>query len=132
MMTHIIKAEDQLVLVIKIMYSVLTLTLLISSVSGGNHPNCGTKGPASNQRIVGGTETKPLEFPWQGSLRLNGLSGFRHICGCAILNEKWIITASHCVDGNTNPNSYKIRLGEHDMSKTEGTEVDVAASKVIH
>lgn len=45
-------------------------------------------------RIIGGENARPGQFPYQVSLQC----GNRHICGGSILNEKYILTAAHCVD----------------------------------
>lgn len=44
-------------------------------------------------KIVGGDFAKENQFPHQIALYKNG--AFR--CGGSIFNEKWIITAAHCV-----------------------------------
>ncbi|ESN95804.1 hypothetical protein HELRODRAFT_114601 [Helobdella robusta] len=59
--------------------------------------------------IVGGIEARPNEFPWQISLQ--SASGF-HMCGGSIMNDQWIITAAHCVDGE-NPANLRIVAGLH-------------------
>ncbi len=51
---------------------------------------------ASEQEIVGGTNTTIATNPWQVSLQTS--SGF-HFCGGSVLNANWILTANHCVDG---------------------------------
>lgn len=49
-------------------------------------------------RIVGGEDANIADYPWQISMQTT--SGF-HYCGGSILNEEWIVTAAHCVDGST-------------------------------
>ena len=50
-------------------------------------------------RIVGGTEATPGEFPYQISFQKIGFDKSWHYCGGSIYNEYWIITAGHCVEG---------------------------------
>lgn len=46
-------------------------------------------------RIIGGSNAKITDFPYQASLRLGGTY---HLCGGSIISEKYILTAAHCVD----------------------------------
>lgn len=43
-------------------------------------------------RIVNGTEAVQHSWPWQIQLRLSG----EHKCGASIIDENWVVTASHC------------------------------------
>lgn len=108
---------------------------LFGLASAANHPQCGTKGPqGASARIVGGTNTERLEFPWQGSLRYySPTAGWYHTCGCTLLNEQWVLTAAHCVDrsGVVDPTKYRFLGGEHDRSKNDGTEVEVTVEKIF-
>jgi len=48
---------------------------------------CGIKGSSHPLwRIIGGNDTKPLEYPWMAFLG----------CGGAIIDEEWVMTAGHC------------------------------------
>lgn len=46
-------------------------------------------------QIIGGEVAKPGEIPYQVSLQIEKI-GF-HFCGGSILNERYVITAAHCV-----------------------------------
>ncbi len=43
--------------------------------------------------MVGGTNAEESEFPFIVSLTRRG----GHFCGASIVNDKWIMTAGHCV-----------------------------------
>lgn len=70
----------------------------------------------ASQRIVGGEDAAVGGFPYQCSLQVYA---WKHICGCAILSNKWILTAAHCVRGRA-PASLDILVGTNDL-KNGGT-----------
>uniref|UniRef100_F6SNU6 Transmembrane protease serine 2 n=1 Tax=Monodelphis domestica TaxID=13616 RepID=F6SNU6_MONDO len=56
---------------------------------------CGTVMKVNQlNRIVGGTNAAPGEWPWQVSLHVQGV----HVCGGSIITPEWIVTAAHCVE----------------------------------
>lgn len=46
------------------------------------------------QRIFGGQNATEGQFPYQVSLKYYN----RHTCGGSILNERWILSAAHCIN----------------------------------
>ncbi|XP_039443785.1 serine protease easter-like isoform X1 [Culex pipiens pallens] len=71
-------------------------------------------------KIVGGEETEPNEFPW--TVRLvylrNGVRQFR--CGGSLISEYYVLTAAHCVVELRTYELIAVRLGEWDTT----TQVD--------
>lgn len=86
-----------------------------------NHTVTPTKKPRTLEtRIVGGHVVSEGELPWQVALIVRQ-SG--HLfCGGSILSRRWVITAAHCIVEAPGP--FIIRVGEHDLFITEGTEQD--------
>lgn len=79
---------------------------------------CGRRAP-SRARIIGGTTTKPGEYPWMVSIHLQDriTKRFVHFCGGSILNERYIVTAAHCIKQHSVPSRYLIYTGLYEISK---------------
>lgn len=45
-------------------------------------------------KVVGGTDAAPGAYPFVVSLRT---ASNAHFCGGSILNNNWVLTASHCL-----------------------------------
>ncbi|XP_064482491.1 transmembrane protease serine 9-like [Ornithodoros turicata] len=94
---------------------------------------CGKLGGDSTEahpKIVGGKDAKPLEFPWQVSLRMmrkGGLSG--HFCGGSLITDKHVLTAAHCVQEGDD-NKYAVIVGDHQRNANDPTEELIEVQKV--
>ena len=61
----------------------------------------------SSREIVGGSNTTIAENPWQ--ISLGDSSGFQ-FCGGTVLSASWILTANHCVTGES-PSGLRVNAG---------------------
>ena len=72
--------------------------------------------------IVNGTESAPEARPYQVSLQ----SGGEHYCGGTIVDATTIITAAHCLEGES-ASTTTIRAGVTDLNSNAGQTVKVAS-----
>ncbi|XP_030639604.1 trypsin-3 isoform X2 [Chanos chanos] len=74
-----------------------------------------------DDKIVGGYECRKNGLPYQVSLN----SGY-HFCGGSLISNLWVVSAAHCYKSRI-----QVRLGEHNIAVSEGTEQFIDSSKVI-
>ncbi|XP_076620357.1 transmembrane protease serine 9-like [Colletes latitarsis] len=85
------------------MYALNILLVLCLAVTAYGFPE---------SQIVGGKDANAGQFPYQVSLRKNG----NHFCGGSILNNRYILTAAHCVKGQS-PSSITVHAGTNRLSE---------------
>ncbi|KAF4528688.1 hypothetical protein B566_EDAN015500 [Ephemera danica] len=76
-------------------------------------------------RIVGGYPAPIISFPYQLTVRYNG----RHLCGAAILSERFAISAGHCFTKDMTPSQLIVRAGSGSLY-AGGTLHPVASIKI--
>ncbi|XP_071796529.1 chymotrypsin-like elastase family member 2A [Asterias amurensis] len=98
-----------------------------------NLKDCGkTAIPPNESRVVGGHEATPNSWPWQVSLRLKQYDGsYMHWCGGSLIDNQWVVTAAHCVEGKESPYLWGVWLGAHDNKVPTGDVVKSGVSKII-
>uniref|UniRef100_A0A023G588 Putative trypsin n=1 Tax=Amblyomma triste TaxID=251400 RepID=A0A023G588_AMBTT len=102
------------------------LALLLFLLKGARATQCGQRNLLyDTERIVGGSDAGPLEFPWQVSVQVFS----SHQCGGVILDEYWILTAAHCM--KYSPIFYKIYVGKDHLFRKELTERYYYVSEII-
>ncbi|KAJ4432275.1 hypothetical protein ANN_20893 [Periplaneta americana] len=78
-------------------------------------------------RIVGGTVTSPHLYPWMVAILNNG----KLHCGGSIINDRYILTAGHCLNWNSKE-ELTVIMGMHDrIAMEEGTERSAEIEKLI-
>merc|ERR1712189_103446 len=74
-----------------------------------------------DDKIVGGYECRKNSVPYQVSLN----AGY-HFCGGSLISSTWVVSAAHCYKSRV-----QVRLGEHNIAVSEGTEQFINSAKVI-
>jgi secreted trypsin-like serine protease len=120
------------------MYAIAALSLL--SLAAAVPPNwyngaCGESKyadagdmalPAGQRMIVGGIAAREHEFPWMASMRTPTGS---HFCGGSIINENWILTAAHCMRGET-PSSVRVVVGDHIRNQNNAVRMTLTVAQI--
>lgn len=73
-------------------------------------------------KIVGGEPILIDRAPWQAALVVSYIADASHgvFCGGSVLNEEWILTAAHCVDGDgTEPSILNVVVGTDDLTEPD-------------
>lgn len=81
---------------------------------------CGTANTVFKNRIIGGVDTSPHEYPWVAAIFDNDDEIY---CGGSIISTKHILSAGHCVY-YTDPFKLHAILGMHDRIKRDGIRYD--------
>nr|XP_033815218.1 acrosin-like isoform X2 [Geotrypetes seraphini] len=87
-----------------------------------------------SSRIVGGIDSLPGAWPWLVSIQKPSFSDYVHLCGGSLLNDKWIVTAAHCFNGQERK-AYKFRIvaGANQLSDL-GSQAEILSIRqlIIH
>ncbi|XP_037959904.1 trypsin-1 [Teleopsis dalmanni] len=87
---------------------------------------CGT--PNVN-RIVGGTQVRQNKYPWTAQL-VKGRYYPRLFCGGSLINDRYVLTAAHCVQNNRD--QITIRLLQLDRSSRDPGITRKVIQTIIH
>nr|BAH22728.1 complement factor B precursor [Nematostella vectensis] len=104
---------------------------------------CGESQTNLRARIVGGNEAGHGTWPWQvGIYRFDHSGNQMQICGGALINREWVLTAAHCFY-KTNPitkrrekdivfpEGYVLKVGDNHLLIKEPTQQDLVGKDII-
>jgi prostasin len=85
-------------------------------------------------RIVGGVNAIPGEFPYIVSIHWVILTVSTHVCGGAIINNIWILSAAHCLTETPSTGRLEIIAGLHSQANLgEGSRVGInRPASILH
>uniref|UniRef100_A0A182JQT7 Peptidase S1 domain-containing protein n=1 Tax=Anopheles christyi TaxID=43041 RepID=A0A182JQT7_9DIPT len=71
--------------------------------------------------IIEGTEANLHEFPYQVSIQWNFNNGSRarHFCSGSIINQRWILTAAHCLEEVDTKGWFEVVAGVNNIADEE-------------
>ena len=115
------------------MKSLIVLCVALALANAAiNDAGCGTstvKSSDDGDRIVGGTNAKKGQYPYQLSLLYLGKY---HTCGATIIDDYWALCAAHCVYGRSSPSLFTLRAGANDLSKVESESSTHEVEKIFY
>lgn len=83
-------------------------------------PHLSECGTSSADRLYGGNKTDLLEYPWMALISTQTTGRIKQTefsCGGTVINDRYILTAAHCITGLSNRRLMGVRLGEWDISE---------------
>lgn len=82
--------------------------------------------PNRRQRLLGGTDLKPYEYPWLGQITVEDSPPIE----ATLINDRFVITAASTVYGYS-PYSLKVVLGIYDNCYSDVTSDTFSVSSII-
>ncbi|MFF0473170.1 serine protease [Streptomyces sp. NPDC004284] len=100
---------------------------LVAAVAGAVMAVCPLGGGPAAQAVVGGEEARPHQYPFM--VGLVDLEERRVMCGGALVGERYVLTAAHCLTGSYgNTARVGVLLGDHDLTRADDSPNAVLAA----
>ncbi len=86
---------------------------------------------AIQPRIIGGTVAPIGAYPWQVSIGMKNVPHLiGHFCGGSIIASRFVLTAAHCVDGQTKPENIQVLAGTNVLGN--GGKISAVIRILVH
>ncbi|XP_071576061.1 trypsin-like [Temnothorax nylanderi] len=109
--------------------AIVSFALLAVAIAATPRPRVGLQMPIlppfSSQ--IPGPDIQAPEGAYPYIVSLHAYS--QHFCAGSILNERWIITAAHCVEALSFANYISVKAGKHNLRSNEPNEQTVKVSQ---
>jgi hypothetical protein len=104
----------------------------VSQLSLGNaQAQCCGRVSENQPRIVGGSTAPRGAYPWMAALVERGQTPANgQFCGGALIAPQWVLTAGHCVEGNTAARMDVI-IGAYNLNETNGGGQRIQVTQII-
>ncbi|MCU7862607.1 MAG: serine protease [Candidatus Thiodiazotropha sp. (ex Lucinoma borealis)] len=80
-------------------------------------------------RIIGGTPAQAEAYPWMTALLSK--SDNQQFCGGSLIADRWVLTAAHCVEGETT-SGMQVYIGGTSLNDRSGGELRNVSSIISH
>lgn len=118
---------------------VLTASFVLSALAFGSVTGARAEEPTPpapegviiDPNIVGGQAADPGEWPWQVALVRTSDYYNSQFCGGSLVAPQWVVTAAHCVDGET-INSIDVVAGIYNLQTHPGAQKRDVAQIIKH
>ena len=118
---------------IRLKVATLVTSLILGIIPSAYALQSDSQNDSVEAQVVGGIPVFSMaDAPWQVALISTAAASNKdgQFCGGSIISREWIVTAAHCVDGNTTVNDFVILAGEPDLSLT-GPVSGLAVEEII-
>ncbi|CAH1801578.1 unnamed protein product [Owenia fusiformis] len=89
------------------------------------YPDAGSGGSGNpSEHIVGGIISRRHEFPWTVLMNWRSGNNFQQNCGGTLIDNRWVISARHCVYANDPPTDYQLWLKTNVRTDPNGNRAE--------